>query len=265
MTNLSGKVALVTGGSQGIGLGVVEHFIELGASVVACANDEASLDEMTRALDNSQQLSIFHGDVSCSDDMKQAVDHAVTMYGGLDILVNSAGIQQYGTVVDTSESIWDKVMEINLKGVFLASKYAVPALQARGGGSIINIASVQAYASQSNVAAYTASKGAIVALTRAMALDHAAEGIRVNAICPASVDTPMLRAAAEMWKGDGSSEQMLASWGACHPIGRVGQPREIASVAALMAGDDCPFMTGSDVKVDGGVMSKIAVVLPDTP
>jgi NAD(P)-dependent dehydrogenase (short-subunit alcohol dehydrogenase family) len=100
-------------------------------------------------------------------------------------------------------------------------------------------------------------------MTRAMALDHADQQIRVNAICPASVDTPMLRASAELWKGDGTAEQTLEAWGRCHPIGRSGSVREIAALAVLMASDDCPFMTGSDVKVDGGVMSKIAVVLPD--
>ena len=265
MTDLTGKVALVTGGSMGIGLGIVEHFIDLGAKVVACAIDNGSLQAIKRSEDNPDQLSIFQGDVSVSDDMKRAVAHTVAVFGGLDILVNSAGIQRYGTVLDTSESTWDEVMDVNLKGVFLASKFAVPEMQSRGGGSIVNIASVQAYASQSNVAAYTASKGAIVALTRAMALDHAADAIRVNAICPASVDTPMLQSAAQLWKADGTAEQMLANWGMCHPVGRVGKPREIASVAALMAGDDCPFMTGSDVKVDGGVLSKIAVTLPDTP
>lgn len=263
MTDLSGKVALVTGGSQGIGLGIVEYFIELGASVVACANDEASLVAMKQAIGETNQLSTFQGDVSLANDMSDAVAITVSTYGGMDILVNSAGIQRYGTVVDTPENVWQQVMDVNVKGVYLASKYAVPELSARGGGSIINIASVQAYASQANVAAYTASKGAIVALTRAMSLDHAAQGIRVNAICPASVDTPMLRASAELWKGEGSAEQTLADWGACHPVGRIGKPREIAALAALMASDDCPFMTGSDVKVDGGVMSKIAVVLPE--
>jgi len=263
MTDLSGKVALVTGGSQGIGFGIVEYFVELGALVVACANDDASLVAMHDAINKPGQLATIQGDVSLAGDMIAAVAFAVSTYGGLDILVNSAGIQRYGTVLDTPELVWDEVMDVNVKGVFLASKYAVPELVARGGGSIINIASVQAYASQANVAAYTASKGAIVALTRAMSLDHAAQGIRVNAICPASIDTPMLRASAELWKGNGSAEQTLADWGASHPVGRIGTPREIAALAALMASDDCPFMTGSDVKVDGGVMSKIAVILPE--
>jgi NAD(P)-dependent dehydrogenase (short-subunit alcohol dehydrogenase family) len=260
LSDLSGKVALVTGGSQGIGLGIVQHFIELGAKVVACANHEASLSSMLEGNHSTAQLAVYQGDVSISDDMQAAVAYCVATFGAIDILVNSAGIQRYGTVVDTPEDTWDDVMNVNLKGVFLASKFAIPEMHKRGGGSVINIASVQAYASQSNVAAYTASKGAIVALTSAMALDHAEQGIRVNAICPASVDTPMLRNAAELWKGEGSAEKTLADWGACHS----GKPREIAAVAALMAGDDCPFMTGSDVKVDGGVLSKIAVVLPES-
>lgn len=264
MNDLTGKVALVTGGSKGMGLGIVQRFAELGANVVACANDAPSLAKVPEHVSGKGSVEIYQGDVSSADDMQACISHVMTGFGRLDILVNSAGIQRYGTVVDTDEDTWNDVFNINVKGVFLASKYAVPAMHAGGGGSIINIASVQAYASQTNVAAYTASKGAIVALTRAMALDHAEQNIRVNAICPASVDTPMLRDAAELWKGSSTAEQTLEAWGLCHPVGRVGTVREIAAVAALMAGDECPFMTGSDVKVDGGVMSKIAVILPDS-
>lgn len=264
MNDLTGKVALVTGGSKGMGLGIVQRFVELGADVVVCDNDALSLAKVADCVSGKGSFATCEGDVSFADDMLACVSFAVANFGRLDILVNSAGIQRYGTVVDTDEQTWADVFDVNVKGVFLASKYAVPAMQANGGGSIINIASVQAYASQTNVAAYTASKGAIVALTRAMALDHAEQSIRVNAICPASVDTPMLREAAELWKGNGTAEQMMEGWGRCHPMGRVGTVREIAAVAALMAGDECPFMSGSDIKVDGGVMSKIAVVLPDS-
>jgi len=264
MNDLTGKVALVTGGSKGMGLGIVQRFVELGADVVACANDALSLAKVSDCVSGPGRVITCEGDVSRAEDMRACVSQAVARFGRLDILVNSAGIQRYGTVVDTDEDTWNEVFDINVKGVFLASKYAVAAMQESGGGSIINIASVQAYASQSNVAAYTASKGAIVALTRAMALDHAEQNIRVNAICPASVDTPMLRDAAELWKGNNTAQQTMADWGRCHPIGRVGTVREIAAVAALLAGDECPFMTGSDIKVDGGVMSKIAVILPDS-
>ncbi|NRA86941.1 MAG: SDR family oxidoreductase, partial [Rhizobiales bacterium] len=180
-----------------------------------------------------------------------------------DILVNSAGIQRYGTVVDTDEETWDDVMNINLKGIFLAAKYAIPEMEKRGGGSVINMASVQAYASQNNVAAYTASKGAIVALTRAMALDHAEAKIRVNAICPAAIDTPMLRSAADLWKGDNSAQETIDAWGKGHPIGRVGHVEEVAALANFLASDLCPFMTGADLKLDGGVLSKLGIILPE--
>lgn len=263
MNDLTGKVALVTGGSKGMGLGIVQRFVELGADVIACANDASSLAKVSDRVSGKGRVIACEGDVSKADDMRSCVSQAISHFGRLDILVNSAGIQRYGTVVDTDEDTWCDVFDINVKGVFLASKHAVPAMLESGGGSIINIASVQAYASQTNVAAYTASKGAIVALTRAMALDHAEQNIRVNAICPASVDTPMLRDAAELWKGNSTAEQTMENWGRCHPVGRVGTVEEIAAVAALMAGDECPFMTGSDIKVDGGVMSKIAVILPE--
>jgi NAD(P)-dependent dehydrogenase (short-subunit alcohol dehydrogenase family) len=195
--------------------------------------------------------------------MKEAVMGLANSCGGIDILVNSAGIQRYGTVTDTPEEVWDAVMAVNLKGIFLAARHAIPLIAKRGGGSVINIASVQAYASQQNVAAYTASKGAILALTRAMALDHAAQGIRVNAICPASIDTPMLRWAADLWKGDSTQAATLAAWGRAHPLGRVGRVEEIGAIAAFLASDACGFMTGADIKVDGGVLSKLGILLPD--
>ena len=186
--------------------------------------------------------------------MEAAIAATVKRFEGIDCLVNSAGIQRYGTVVDTPEETWDEVLNVNLKDVFLASKFAIPEIAKRGGGSVIKIASVQAYASQSNVAAYTATKGAIVAMTRAMALDHADQSIRVNAICPASIDTPMLRWAADLWKGTNTAEETVATWGAGHPVGRVRTVEEVAALANFLASDLCEFMTGADLKVDGGVL-----------
>ena len=261
--NLSGKVAIVTGGSKGMGLGIATRFVRQGAKVAIVSNDPESLAAAEAGIDAARNVLCFEGDVSAADDMERAVHSAADRFGGVDCLVNSAGIQRYGTVVDTPEETWDEVLNVNLKGVYLASKFAIPEIAKRGGGSVINIASVQAYASQSNVAAYTATKGAIVAMTRAMALDHADQSIRVNAICPASIDTPMLRWAADLWKGDSTAEQTVAAWGAGHPVGRVGTVEEVAALANFLASDLCEFMTGADLKVDGGVLSKLGIILPE--
>ncbi len=261
--DLSGKAAVVTGGSMGMGLAIAKRFVAQGAKVAICSNDEGSLQTALGAMDADERALAINGDVSSQSDMQRLVAAAIDSFGGIDVLVNAAGIQRYGTVVDTDEQVWDEVMAVNVKGVFLASKHAVPAMAKRGGGAIVNIASVQAFASQSNVAAYTASKGAILALTRAMALDHADQGIRVNCICPAAIDTPMLRWAADLWKGDNTAEATVDAWGAAHPLGRVGTADEIAAVANFLASDLSAFMTGADVKVDGGVLSKLGIILPE--
>ena len=261
--NLAGKVAIVTGGSKGMGLGIATRFVRQDARVAIVSNDSESLAAAEAGIDAGRNVLCLEGDVSAAGDMERAVHSAADRFGGVDCLVNSAGIQRYGTVVDTPEETWDEVLNVNLKGVYLASKFAIPEIAKRGGGSVINIASVQAYASQSNVAAYTATKGAIVAMTRAMALDHADQSIRVNAICPASIDTPMLRWAADLWKGDSTAEQTVAAWGAGHPVGRVGTVEEVAALANFLASDLCEFMTGADLKVDGGVLSKLGIILPE--
>jgi NAD(P)-dependent dehydrogenase (short-subunit alcohol dehydrogenase family) len=191
------------------------------------------------------------------------VDFTVENYGGVDILVNSAGIQRYGTVVETDEAAWDEVLDVNLKGIYLASKHAIPEMRRRGGGAIVNLSSVQAFASQQGVAAYTASKGGINALTRAMALDHAEDNIRVNAVCPASVDTPMLRWSADLFKGDKSIEETVEDWGRMHPVGRVARPEEVAEVIVFLASPRASFVTGGDYKVDGGLLAALGVALPE--
>jgi NAD(P)-dependent dehydrogenase (short-subunit alcohol dehydrogenase family) len=195
--------------------------------------------------------------------MKRLVNFAAEIYGGVDVLVNAAGVQRYGTVVDTEEEVWDEVLDVNLKGIYLASKYAIPQMRERGGGAIVNLSSVQAFASQKGVAAYTASKGGINALTRAMALDHAEENIRVNAVCPASVDTPMLRWAANLFRGDKSVEATVAEWGKMHPLGRVATVEEVAEVIAFLASEKASFVTGGEYKVDGGMLAALGVHLPE--
>jgi NAD(P)-dependent dehydrogenase (short-subunit alcohol dehydrogenase family) len=201
--------------------------------------------------------------VTSANDMQRLVGFAVETYGGVDVLVNGAGVQRYGTVVETEEETWDEVLAINLKGMYLAARYAIPEMRERGGGSIVNVSSVQAFASQKGVAAYTASKGGVNALTRAMALDHAEENIRVNAVCPGSVDTPMLRWAADLFKGEKTTEETLEGFGKMHPIGRVAKPEEVAEVIAFLASPRASFVTGGEYKVDGGLLAALGVSLPE--
>lgn len=261
MSEFTGKSIIVTGGSLGMGLACARRFVAGGGKVMIVANDKASVDEAVASIGTG--AIGYVGDVRSSKDMAAAVAAAVARHGGVDILACCAGIQRYGDVVDTPEEVWDDVLDINLKGIFLASKHAIPEMRKRGGGAIVAISSVQAYASQSGVAAYTASKGAINALVRAMALDHAADNITVNSVCPASIDTPMLRWAADVWKGEGTAEATLDAWGRGHPVGRVGKASEVADLVAFLASDKARFITGADIKIDGGVLSKLGIIIPD--
>lgn len=258
-----GKVAIVAGGSLGIGRATAGLLYRRGASVVLCGRRQEGVDDALAELVAGDRVAGIAADVSKSEDAERLVQLAVERYGGIDILVNSAGIQRYGTVVDTPEQVWDEVFAINVKGMYQTARYAIPEMEKRGGGVIVNVSSVQAFASQKSVAAYTATKGAINALTRAMSLDHADENIRVVAVCPGSIDTPMLRYAADIWKGAKTSDEMVAGWGSMHPLGRVGTPDDVAELICFLASDRASFITGGEYKVDGGLLSAIAAVLPD--
>ena len=258
------KVAIVAGGSLGIGKAAARKLADGGASVVICGRREDAVRATVSEL-QSDGLTVegIPADISTLAGAEKVVAFAVEHFGGVDILVNSAGIQRYGTVVDTDEATWDEVFDTNVKGMYLMARFAIPEMRKRGGGVVVNVSSVQAFASQKSVAAYTASKGAINALTRAMALDHADENIRVVAVCPGSVDTPMLRYAADIWKGDHTSEDMVEAWGKMHPLGRVGTAEDVAELIAFLASDRASFITGGEYKIDGGLLSAIAVVLPE--
>jgi NAD(P)-dependent dehydrogenase (short-subunit alcohol dehydrogenase family) len=202
-------------------------------------------------------------DVSTAAGAEQLVRVAIDTYGGVDILVNSQGIQRYGTVEETDEALWEEVMAVNVKSMYLTARFAIPAMRERGGGAIVNVASVQGLATQRSVAAYSTSKSAIIGLTRTIAVDYAHERIRANVVLPASVDTPMLREAADLWRGEQSNDELIEEWGRMHPLGRVGRPEEVAELIAFLASDRASFLTGAEYKVDGGMMAALGVALPD--
>ena len=252
---LAGRVAFVTGGSQGIGRAVVEALAANGAAVGVCGLEVDRVDETVAAVgaDGGQALAV-PADVTDQSSIDRAVDATVQRFGRLDVLVTSAGIQRYGNVVDTDEATWDEVMAVNVKGVYLVAKAALPHLRASGHGSVVVISSVQGHVAQADVAAYAASKGALEMLVRSMAVDEAVHGVRVNAVCPGSVDTPMLRASARRFSDgtDAGEQALVEQWGRSHPVGRVARPEEIAEVVAFLASDRASYLTGRSVVVDGG-------------
>jgi NAD(P)-dependent dehydrogenase (short-subunit alcohol dehydrogenase family) len=252
MTHSMGKNTIIFGGSSGIGLATARLLAERGARVTVASNQPLPVDE------ESPRLAWISCDVTRSENIAAAVDKARGI-GPIDWLVYSAGIQRYGSVVDTEEKMWDQVQAVNVRGAYLASHFAVPHMPR--GGAIVHVSSVQGVAVQQGVAAYAASKGALNTLTHAMALDHAAAGIRVNAVLPGTVDTPMVRASAEMFRGNDTAGSILSQWGAFHPLNRIAQPVEIAEAIAFLLSDEASFITGSLLMVDGGLLSQLSVKL----
>ncbi len=203
-------------------------------------------------------------DVRDQAAIASAVRTTAEAFGSLDTLVTCAGIQRYGTVTSTDETTWDDVFAVNVKGVFLAARAALPYLRGSARGAIVVVSSVQAYATQAGVAAYAASKGALNALVRSMAIDEAPHRVRVVAVCPGSVDTPMLRHSAGLFS-DGSpagTQRTIDGWGRAHPLGRVARPSEIAEVVGFLASPRAGFVTGADIRVDGGLLARIGVTIP---
>ena len=257
MGSFDGKVVIVTGGAFGIGMSTALEFAKEGAAVAIADVDAEAGNAVASQL---QELGpggiLVEADVSQGDACQRVVSETVAAFGGVDILFNNVGIQapsSYLNVEDTPEETWDLILGVNLKSCYLMSKYAIPEIRKRGGGAIINTASVQGLQSQKLVPAYAASKGGILSLTRNMALDYAPENIRVLAVCPGAIDTKMVRTSAAMEEGD--IEETIAEWGKSHPIGRIGTGEDIANVVLFLASDKASFMTGEHVCVDGGYMA----------
>src|SRR5712671_3162364 len=247
---LKNKVALITGGTSGIGKAVAELFAREGAKVAITGRNESRGHAVTAGILESGGKAIFlRTDVRKADECKRAVDETLRSFERLDILFNNAGVFYPQNALECSEEEWDLQIDINLKGTFLMSKYALPPMMSQGRGVIINNSSGWGLVGGDRAVAYCASKGGVVLLTKAMAVDHGRQGIRVNCICPGDVDTPMLLEDAKLrgldWK------TYLAG---CEnrPMGRIGTPDEIAKAVLFLASDDSSFMTGAALVVDGG-------------
>jgi NAD(P)-dependent dehydrogenase (short-subunit alcohol dehydrogenase family) len=247
---LAGRVALVTGAAKGIGAAAATALARAGASVTLVDVDARGGTETARRLVEQGQCARFvAADVGVAADCRRAVEQALGWNGRLDVVVNNAGIIRRADVVDLEEREWDRVMAVNLKSVFLVCKYAVPAMLAARRGSIINVSSGWGLKGGPRAVAYCASKGGVVQLTRAMAIDYGASGVRVNCVCPGDTDTGMLRAEAQQL---GEPVDRFLADSAVRPLGRVGTPDEIAQAVLFLASDAASFITGTTLVVDGG-------------
>ena len=247
---LANKVALITGGTSGIGEATALLFAREGAAVAVAGRSEERGRKVVAGIEKSGGKAIFIlADVRLAGDCRRAVDHTVRAFGRLDVLLNNAGVYYPHDTLECSEEEWDLQLDINLKGAFLMSKFALPGMIAQGGGVIVNNSSGWGLVGGDKAVAYCASKGGMVLMTKAMAIDHGRQGIRVNCICPGDVETPMLPGDAKMRGLDWST--YLAGC-ANRPLGRIGTSEEIAKVALFLASDDSSFITGATLAVDGG-------------
>ncbi|HEX2172425.1 MAG TPA: glucose 1-dehydrogenase [Dehalococcoidia bacterium] len=251
---LAGKVALITGAGSGQGRKAVEVFVREGARVVASdVNAEGLEGTVKLAGAGPESLVTVTGSVADAADVRRMVQMAKDTFGGLHILYNNAGIvdrEGDGPVTEVSNEAWDKVLGVNLRGVFYCCKYAIPVMIESGGGSIVNIASGAALVG-GTTSAYTASKGGVVALTRAIAVDFGKFGIRCNAICPGVIMTPMLQTNSRF-----GSESGLVKMARFNPVRRVGEPEDVVNTALFLASDESTFMTGTIIPVDGGATAR---------
>lgn len=251
---LKNNVAIVTGGGTGIGRAIASLFAAEGAAVVVAGRREALLDETVTEIESNGGRGISVAtDVSNSEQVQNLVRTTIDSFGRLDILVNAAGILIPKSVTELSEDEWDQVLDINLKGTFLCCKYAVPEILAAGGGAVVNIASILGQMGTTKGAAYCASKGGVILLTKAMAHDYAPQ-IRVNAVCPAHVETDMLDVLFSS-RGVSDLEMKRQEWALMYPMKKLGTPEDVAKAVLFLASDDASWITGSSLMVTGGLFA----------
>lgn len=248
---LKDKVTLITGGASGIGAETARVFAREGALLAIADVNSQAADEMVAEIKDSGGQSIaVEVDVTDSAQVAAAIAECVKAYGKLDILFNSAGIVIEGDVTDLAEDDWDKVMDVNVKGTFLMCKHAIPEMIRNGGGVIVNVGSIQSFSANSVSCVYTASKAAILTLTRNIAVKYADRNIRANTVCPGDCETPLMAALFE--QNDGMRERITAKY----PMGRMAQPADIANAVLFLASDEASFATGTELTIDGGFLAR---------
>ena len=250
--HMKGKVAVVTGGATGIGAATAQKLCELGAAVaVLDRNAEAAEATVNTLRKAGRTATYYHCDIAVEADVKNAMEAVIKEHNALHVLVSNAGIQRYGDLASTSSAIWDETFDVHVKGCFYATKYAIPAMLASGGGAIVIVGSAQSFTAVKDSAAYVAAKHALLGITRSLAVDFASKNIRANCVCPGAIDTPMLRWTAAKAE---SPERVLQVLGSMHPLGRIGRPEEVANAIAFLASDWASFITGTSLVVDGGLI-----------
>jgi meso-butanediol dehydrogenase / (S,S)-butanediol dehydrogenase / diacetyl reductase len=249
---LQGKVAIITGATDGIGKATALKFAAEGAKVIMVGRDEARGRSAEAEVKKLGEAIYLKADVSDSSQVKRFIEETIKGYARIDVLVNNAGIVHAGTILTTSEEKWDEIIDINLKGVFLCCKFAIPHMQRNGGGVIVNMGSINSMMAMENEAVYDTSKGGVLMLTKAIALDFAKSNIRANCILPGAVESTMLNASLNAASDPAKAREWTIER---HPVRRFGRPEEIAEVALFLAADAPSFMTGATIPVDGGILA----------
>ena len=263
MSDINIRTALITGASSGIGAAIAGRLAEQGVRVALAARSEEKLREVAAGLPAGSESMIVPADVGDEEQVRHMVAETEKRFGAIDLLVNNAGFGIFKPIVELTAEEFDGIIRVNLRGAFLCMKYTLPGMYERERGTVVNISSVAGKHGFAGGGAYCSSKFGLMGLTECVFQEARTHNVRIVTISPGSVDTPMLRWAADLWKGDKTEDDMIASWGKMHPLGRVGTPEDVAELIAFLAGPRASFITGGEYKIDGGLLSAIAVVLPE--